>query len=58
MTMSVSNFMMLSRCQMAIKQEITENVTAIDAGYWAEGAYVWKVLANGKEGEIGKWVKK
>lgn len=23
----------------------------------AEGAYVWKVMANGKEVEIGKWVK-
>jgi len=33
-------------------------VTAIDAEDWAEGVYVWKVMANGKEVEIGKWVKK
>ena len=23
----------------------------------AEGAYVWKLMANGKEVEIGKWLK-
>jgi hypothetical protein len=40
------------------RQDITENVTGIDAGGWAEGVYVWKVMANGKEVEIGKWVKK
>ena len=39
------------------RQDITENVTAIDAGDWAEGVYVWKVMADGKEVEIGKWVK-
>ena len=39
-------------------QTITEHVTAIDAGGWGEGIYVWKVMANGKEVEIGKWVKK
>ena len=39
-------------------QAITENLTTIDAGDWAEGVYVWKVMANGKEVEIGKWVKK
>ena len=38
-------------------QALTENVTAIDAGGWAEGAYVWKVIADGKAVEIGKWVK-
>ena len=38
-------------------QAITENVTRIDAGDWAEGVYVWKVVADGKEVEIGKWVK-
>ena len=38
-------------------QDLTENVTAIDAEDWAEGVYVWKVMTNGKEAEIGKWVK-
>ena len=38
-------------------QAITENVTAIDAGDWAEGVYVWKVISNGKEAESGKWIK-
>ena len=38
-------------------QALMENVTGIDAGDWAEGVYVWKVIANGKEVEIGKWVK-
>ena len=38
-------------------QTLMEHVTAIDAEDWAEGVYVWKVLASGKEVEIGKWVK-
>lgn len=38
-------------------QKLTENVTAIDAGDWAEGIYVWKVVSNGKEAECGKWIK-
>lgn len=38
-------------------QAITENVTRIDAGGWAEGVYVWKVVSNGKEVENGKWIK-
>jgi hypothetical protein len=38
-------------------QTLTENVTGIDAGDWAEGVYVWKMLASGREVEIGKWVK-
>ncbi len=38
-------------------QALTENVTGIDAGDWAEGIYVWKVMAEGKEAECGKWVK-
>lgn len=40
------------------RQDITENVTGIDAGEWAEGVYVWKVMANGKLAETGKWMKK
>ena len=39
------------------REAITENVTAIDAGDWAEDVYVWKVMANGKEVESGKWIK-
>ena len=39
------------------RQDITENVTGIDAGGWAEGVYVWKVISNGKEVETGKWIK-
>ena len=38
-------------------QALTENVTAIDATDWAAGVYVWKVYADGKEAESGKWVK-
>ena len=40
------------------RQDITENVTGIDAGGWAEGVYVWKVVSNGKEAECGKWIKR
>jgi len=39
------------------RQDITENVTGIDAGGWAEGVYVWKVYAGNKEVENGKWIK-
>jgi hypothetical protein len=39
------------------RQDITENVMGIDAGGWAEGVYVWKVISNGKEVETGKWIK-
>ena len=38
-------------------QRITENVTTVDAKDWAEGVYVWKVMDNGKEVEVGKWIK-
>ena len=38
-------------------QALTENVTAIEAGGWAKGIYVWKVISNGKEAESGKWIK-
>ena len=37
------------------RQDITESVTGIDAGEWAEGVYVWKVYSNDKE--KGKWIK-
>lgn len=46
-------------------QAITENVTAIDAGDWAEGVYVWKVYTSDGGpstgsvtlAETGKWIK-
>ena len=38
-------------------QRITGNVTTIDAAAWPSGVYVWKVIANGKEAETGKWIK-
>lgn len=43
--------------RLIYKQDITDNVTGIDAGGWAEGVYVWKVMANSKEVETGKWIK-
>jgi hypothetical protein len=39
------------------RQDITENVTAINTTNWSVGAYVWKVVSNGKEAENGKWIK-
>ena len=44
--------------RMVYRQDITENVTGIDAGGWAMGVYVWKVYTNNKEVENGKWIKK
>ncbi len=38
-------------------QEITDNVTSINVESWPSGAYLWKVVANGKEAESGKWIK-
>jgi len=39
------------------REAITENVTGIDAGDWAEGVFIWKVMAEGKEVETGRWIK-
>ena len=47
------------------RQNITENVTAIDATDWTEGVYVWKVYTSESGSstgsttlvETGKWVK-
>ena len=44
------------------RQDITENVTGIDAGDWASGTYIWKVYMGVSTGsttlvETGKWVK-
>ena len=43
--------------RMVYRQEITENVTAINTTDWSEGTYVWKVVSNGIEVENGKWIK-
>jgi hypothetical protein len=49
--------------RMVYGREITEYVTAIDAGDWAEGVYVWKVYTTGVStgsttlAETGKWIK-
>ena len=43
--------------RMVYWQEITENVTLINAEGWPAGTYVWKVVANGMEAESGKWIK-
>ena len=43
--------------KLVCKKEITENVTSINAESWPSGVYVWKVIADGKEAEVGKWIK-
>ena len=43
--------------RMIHNQEITDNITSINAGNWPSGTYIWKVIANGKEAESGKWIK-
>ena len=43
--------------RMVYGKEIMENVTAINTTSWPSGSYVWKVIANGKEAESGKWIK-
>jgi len=43
--------------RMVYRQEIMENVTAINTTNWSEGTYVWKVISNGIEVENGKWIK-
>ena len=43
--------------RMIYGQEITENVTRINAEGWPSGTYIWKVVANGLEAESGKWIK-
>ena len=43
--------------KLVCKKEITENVTSINAESWPSGVYVWKVMEDGKEAEVGKWIK-
>ena len=39
------------------RQVVTDEITEIDAAAWPSGVYVWRVVANGKEAESGKWIK-
>jgi hypothetical protein len=43
--------------KLIYKQEITGEITAINAESWPSGTYLWKVVENGKEAETGKWMK-
>ena len=48
--------------RMVCRQEITENVTSINAEGWPSGSYVWKVVAGTSTGSVteaesGKWIK-
>ena len=38
-------------------QQISDNITPIATTSWPSGTYIWKVIANGKEAESGKWIK-
>ena len=45
------------------QQEITDDVTNVDASNWPSGTYIWKLGVRSvelrvKEVESGKWVKK
>ena len=44
------------------EQEITDDVTSVDASNWQSGTYIWKLGMRNeelgmKEVETGKWVK-
>ena len=41
------------------QQEITDEVTSIDASKWSSGTYIWKLTVNNEQltVEEGKWVK-
>ena len=43
--------------KVVYNQEITDNITPITTTSWPSGTYIWKVIANGKEAESGKWIK-
>ena len=43
--------------RMVCGQEIIDNVTAINTTSWPSGSYVWRVMADGREAESGKWIK-
>ena len=43
--------------KLVYNQQITDNITSINTTSWPSGTYIWKIIANGKEAETGKWVK-
>ena len=43
--------------KLIYNQQISDNITSITTTSWPSGTYIWKVIANGKEAESGKWVK-
>ena len=43
--------------RMVYEREITDNITAINTSAWVAGSYVWRVVADGREAETGKWIK-
>ena len=43
--------------KLIYNQEITENITSINTENWSNGVCIWKVIADGKEVESGKWIK-
>ena len=45
--------------RMVHQQEITDDVTSVDASSWKSGTYVWKLTINNEQltVEEGKWVK-
>ena len=47
------------RGRMVHKQEITDDVTSVDASSWSSGTYVWELGTENGSGilESGKWVK-
>ena len=42
--------------KLVYNQQITDNITSINTTSWPSGTYIWKVIANGKEAESGKWI--
>ncbi len=36
---------------------VMDNITSINTERWPAGAYIWKVMADGREAESGKWIK-
>lgn len=41
------------------QQEITDDITSVDASSWPQGTYVWKLTTNNEQNTVeeGKWVK-
>jgi len=41
------------------EQEITDDITSVDASKWSSGTYIWKLTVNNEQltVEEGKWIK-